>query len=393
MEQYAKTLAMIEDMDGCALWRVLLPVAELQRQGYTDIEWDSHKNPLVTYLFHEAWWRDHQYDAVILPRKHWETKHEWKANRWIDSLHNAGICVIYEMDDDLFSEDFERRLVTTKDYSPEKAKKRRGDILDTIERCDGMTVSSQRLATMVRHYVDTPVQVVPNYIDLRWFKGVQKENQRDPKLTGLTVGWAGGARPDADVEQMAKAWGILAKKYPQLTFVIMGFFPEIFYEHVPEERIAMIDWMPLESENSGFLVKWRPGYSYPAGLLNIDIGCCPLADTIFNRAKTYIKAMEYAASGAAVVASPTVYGQLIEHGVDGYIANSVEDWVEYLSALIEDYRHRHDISKALLAKVRKDHSLETQAWRWLYAWTELVRAHRQKQNGRILLPEGVNLYA
>jgi hypothetical protein len=79
--------------------------------------------------------------------------------------------------------------------------------------------------------------------------------------------------------------------------------------------------------------------------------------------------------------------------VDGYIANSVEDWVKYLSALIEDYRHRHDISKALLTKVRKDHSLETQAWRWLYAWTELVGAHRQKQNGQILLPKGVNLYA
>jgi len=219
---------------------------------------------------------------------------------------------------------------------------------------------------------------VPNFIDLRWFKRVQKAGQRDQNLTGLTIGWAGGARPDADVEDMAKAWGILAEKYPHVTFVIMGFFPKVFYEHVPEERIAHVDWMPIQT--------------YPIGMLNIDIGCCPLSNTVFNRAKTYIKAMEYAASGAAVVASPTVYGQLIEHGVDGYIARSVDDWVEYLSALIDDYRHRHDMSKALLAKVRKYHSLETQAWRWVLAWTELVEEYKKKQS-KILLPRGVELYA
>ena len=378
MGQHAKVLAMIEDLDGCALWRVLMPMTELQRQGYQDIEWDSHKNPLVTYLFHEAWWRDHPYDAVILPRKHWATKDQWKADRWFDALHKSNISVIYEIDDDLFSEDFEQRLVTTKGYTAEKAKSRRGDIMHTIRRCDGVTVSSQRLATMARQYVNLPIRVVPNYIDLRWFKKVQKSGQRDPKLTGLTIGWAGGARPDDDVEQMATAWGILAEKYPNITFVIQGHHAKVFYDNVPEERIAMIDWMPIDQ--------------YPIGMLNIDIGCCPLANTIFNRAKTFIKAMEYAASNAAVVASPTVYGQLIEHGVDGYIAHSVEDWVEYLSALIEDYRHRHDMSKALLKKVRKHHSLEGQAWRWLHAWTELVNEHKNsKQN--ILLPAGVSLNA
>jgi len=378
MGNYAKTLAMIEDMDGCALWRVLNPVAELQRQGYQDIDWDSHKNPLVSYVFHEAWWREHAYDAVILPRKHWKSGDQWKALRWFEALHSAGICVIYEMDDDLFSDDFEARLVTTKGYTPEKAKKRRGDIMETIRQCDGMTVSSQRLATMVRSKVDIPIRVVPNFIDLRWFKRVQKAGHRDDKLTGLTIGWAGGARPDADVEDMAKAWGILAEKYPHVTFVIMGFFPGVFYEHVPEERIAHVDWMPIQT--------------YPIGMLNIDIGCCPLSNTIFNRAKTYIKAMEYAASGAAVVASPTVYGQIIDHGVDGYIARSVDDWVEYLSALIDDYRHRQDMSHTLLAKVRKYHSLETQAWRWVQAWTELVDEYKRKQT-KILLPRGVSLNA
>lgn len=369
---------MIEDLDGCALWRILMPMTELQRQGYQDIEWDTHKNPLVSYLFHSAWWRDHQYDAVILPRKHWAIKDQWMADRWFESLHKANISVIYEIDDDLFSDDFERRLIAHRGYDKEKARERRGSIMNTISRCDGMTVSTQRLATMASQYVDIPIKVVPNYIDLRWFKQIQKRSQRDPNLTGVTVGWAGGWRLDSDIEQMAEAWGILAKKYPDVTFVVMGHNAGIFYNYLSPDRIAKIEWMPIDQ--------------YPAGLVNIDIGCCPLADHTFNRAKTFIKAMEYAASGAAVVVSPTVYGQLIEHGVDGYIAHTVEDWVEYLSALIEDYRHRHDISKALLAKVRKYHSLENHAWRWIHAWTELVKEHRG-QSRHILLPDGVSLHA
>jgi glycosyltransferase involved in cell wall biosynthesis len=132
---------------------------------------------------------------------------------------------------------------------------------------------------------------------------------------------------------------------------------------------------------------------YPAGMKNIDIGCCPLQDTIFNRAKTYIKAMEYAASGAPVVASPVVYHQIIEHGVDGYIAEGVDDWVEYLSRLVEDYSHRKEMAKRLLAKVRKYHSLENQVWRWVEAWTTLVEGFRNKNGSQILLPKGVTVNA
>ncbi|MHC4413608.1 MAG: glycosyltransferase [Planctomycetota bacterium] len=381
MEQHARVLAVPEEIDGCSLWRVFNPMNELFRQGYKDIDYDLHKNPLLDYLWTYQRWvtENHQYDAVVLPRKHWMIKHQWQANSWFSGLHKLGVMVIYELDDDLFTEHFERRLVEHKGYTPEYAKERRGWIINTIRRCDGMTVSSQRLATMLKQWVDIPIQVVPNYIDLRWFKQVQKRNQRDPKLTGLTVGWFGGWRQRHDLEEMIQAWGILAKKYKHITFVVFGHQPDFVTEYVSADRLYGIPWLPV--------------WGYPAGLLNIDIGCAPLADNTFNRAKTYIKAMEYAASGAAVVASPTVYGQLIEHGEDGYIAHTVEDWVEYLSALIDDYRHRHDMSKKLLAKVRKYHSLEGQAWRWVHAWTELVKAHRQKQNGRILLPEGVKLYA
>lgn len=366
---HAKTLTLVGEEDGCFLWRVGLPIAELQRQGYTGIEWGFRDDDRLAPLAHT-------FDAIILPRLHWPPEERTKADKWFEALHRAGLIIIYELDDDLFSDDFERRLVQLHGYTATFAKERRGCIMHTIQRCDGVTVSSQRVATMLRQYIDLPIKVVPNYIDLRWFQKVQKHAPR--KVKGLTIGWAGGNRPDSDVEMMALAWKEIARRYPHVTFVIQGHHAKTFYEHVPNERIAMLDWMPI--------------HSYPAGMKNIDIGCCPLGNTPFNRAKTYIKAMEYAAGGAAVVASPTVYGQIIAHGVDGYIAETVDEWTEYLSRLVEDYGHRKAMSKKLLAKVRREHTLEQNAWRWVEAWTDLVQQARARQRApRILIPDGVKV--
>jgi glycosyltransferase involved in cell wall biosynthesis len=321
----------------------------LQRQGFQGIEWGMKEDNMLAAIVHH-------FDAVILPRLSWPQIEREQQNRWFRALHRAGVAVIYEVDDDLFSDDFVRRLVNQHGKTKADAEERRECAIYTLRACDGVTVSGQRLATQVREFTDKPVKVVPNYIDLRWFKKIQKASDR--VVPGLTIGWAGGNRPDSDVEMMAIAWGRLAAKYPQVTFVIQGHHARAFYDNVPNERIAMIDWLPIEG--------------YPAGLVNIDIGCCPLGDTQFNRAKTYIKAMEYAASGAPVVASPTVYSQIIENGVDGYVANTVDEWESALSRLIEDYHHRRQMAKALLRKVRRFHSLEDNAWRWVAAWNEIV---------------------
>ena len=363
----ARVLALVGEMDGCTLWRVLLPFTELQHQGYAGVEWGMRDDDRLGAIAH-------QFDAVVLPRLHWPPSEQAKADRWFEALHRAGIAVIYEVDDDLFSDDFSRRLINLHGFSQEYAEERRQCILHTIRSCDGVTVSGQRLATMVSRYTDKPVRVVPNFIDLRWFKKVQKHTER--KVQGLTIGWAGGNRPDSDVSMMAEAWARIAKRYPKVTFVIQGHQPQVIYDLVPQERIAVLDWMPIDQ--------------YPAGLVNIDIGCCPLGDTQFNRAKTYIKAMEYAASGAAVVASPTVYSQLIEHGRDGYIAHSVDEWEQSLAELVESYDRRRELQRALLTKVRHYHSIERNAWRWVEAWSAIISDFRKQNQSQILTPHEVS---
>jgi glycosyltransferase involved in cell wall biosynthesis len=196
----------------------------------------------------------------------------------------------------------------------------------------------------------------------------------------LTIGWAGGIRPDKDVTDMAIAWGRVAKKFPDVKFVVMGHQAPIIYEHVPIDRIIAIDWMPVEE--------------YPAGMVEIDIGCCPLSDSPFNRAKTYIKAMEYAVTGAAVVASPTVYRQFIDNGSDGYICDSVDQWERALAELVSDESHRRGMAQRLLDKVEEHHSLEGNAWRWLVAWQDIIDDFRQRrQVTQIVTPSQMGVWA
>lgn len=350
-----RVLTLVPDRSACAMYRAFQPVAELQRQGAPlgAVEWAPHTDPRLEEVYLA-------FDAVVLARLRWEPHQREFGRRWVDALHRAGLFVWYEVDDDLFSpwivpQHVRGGILPTE--TPAQKEAYRLARIHALRLCDGVTVTSQRLATIVRQYTDAPVEVVPNALDWRWFKAVLKAG--GPRaVPGLTVGWAGGARPDADVLPMAWAWGQLAQKYPALTFVVQGHQARPIYEAVPAQRIRAIDWLPLDA--------------YPLGLRNVDIACCPLADVPFNRAKSPIKAWEAAAAGAVVVASPTIYRQTLTHGEDGYLCATKEDWLAALERLVRDAAERTRVAGNLRRRVAGELSLEHNAWRWPAAWARLA---------------------
>ena len=74
-----------------------------------------------------------------------------------------------------------------------------------------------------------------------------------------------------------------------------------------------------------------------------DIGIAPLADTGFNRCKSAIKTLDYAALGLAVLASdvPAYRGSLA-----GLVGNSAAEWFDALARLVRDPRRRHAQARA-----------------------------------------------
>jgi len=101
-------------------------------------------------------------------------------------------------------------------------------------------------------------------------------------------------------------------------------------------------------------------------LHSIDIGLMPLPDTEWTRGKCAFKAIQYMASGIPVVASPVgITPDLIQHGVNGLLASSSDDWFRELERLICDPELRGRIAVAGRKTVEQSYSLEKWAPRFV----------------------------
>jgi glycosyltransferase involved in cell wall biosynthesis len=344
-------LALIDEVNGPNLWRVLQPITALEKAGYA-CGWDFKSADLLGLVAPHV-------DGYLLPRISWPPSHRRTAEAWFQSIRKQGKFAVYDMDDDvLTSQETHRRvdLDWMEGKTLEQLEAERFERIWAMQQCDGVTVTTQRLATIARQFTQKPVIVVPNAIDVPWFRGIVNATKRE--IPGLTIGWAGGRRHDRDVEQMAEAWGRIARySGGGIQFVVQGWVPPIILERVPSDRLTVLPWMKAET--------------YPSGIAQIDIGCCAVADTPFNRAKSNIKAMEFAVAGAAVVASPTLYSGIVEDGKSGYIAETADEWGAALGKLVRSNPERQMMARRLLRTVEKHHSLAGNLWRWPAAWATI----------------------
>lgn len=334
----------------CNLWRVWQPTRLLQRRGYF-AEWgwynDPKNGPLLPY-----------FDAFVLCRIGWSQNRVRGGERTFAGLRSGGGKVFYECDDDLLSPGSAEHQ--HRGMQDDKTRKALEDELAwsrwTVERCDGVTVSTQYLASTVRRYTAAPVEVVPNMIAVEWFRDVQARVCR--LVPPVTIGWAGGKRPDRELLPMAEAWARVARRYPHVRFLLVGHHPRVVSKRLPPDRLHRVPWLAVDD--------------YPMGLVGIDIGCCPLERLTFNLCKSPIKSWEYGLSGAAVVASPTVYRECVDHGRSGYLAETADEWEEALSRLVEREEERRAMAAALERDVVERWSLERNVWRWPAAWHRLM---------------------
>jgi glycosyltransferase involved in cell wall biosynthesis len=67
-----------------------------------------------------------------------------------------------------------------------------------------------------------------------------------------------------------------------------------------------------------------------------DVGIMPLHDTAWERGKCAYKLLQVMAAGKPVIASPVgANRQVVQHGVNGFLADSPEEWVDALHRLAD----------------------------------------------------------
>lgn len=126
------------------------------------------------------------------------------------------------------------------------------------------------------------------------------------------------------------------------------------------ERVMGLPCKPIEL-GATTTMEW------PKALTKLGIGIAPLADTEFNRAKSWLKPLELAAVGVPSVYSPRrEYMKLNQLGI-GYAAQKPKHWYTVLRRLLNNRIERHDVAQRGL-EIAKTMILEDHAMEWYDAW-------------------------
>lgn len=92
-----------------------------------------------------------------------------------------------------------------------------------------------------------------------------------------------------------------------------------------------------------------------------QIGVVPVKASPWSRWKFFFKLIQYMSLGLPVVATPTGSNlEIVEHGVNGFLADSPEEWYRYLKDLINNPELRASMGEAARNKVETEFSLTRQ---------------------------------
>ncbi len=161
----------------------------------------------------------------------------------------------------------------------------------------------------------------------------------------------GALNREKEAAQIAPVINRLLDEYPQLRVEVI--YDKTFYDALKTDRknfTELCDYM-----------------TYKKTLWNSDILLMPLEDTVFSSMKSDLKFIEAASHSVVAVASPVVYGKVINHRENGIIFHDMQECEQQLRDLIEQPDLRASITRAAYDYVQK-HRLLSQHYRERYDW-------------------------
>jgi glycosyltransferase involved in cell wall biosynthesis len=281
---------------GCGYYRMLLPLGELTRRGH-DV------------AICGTWVRQPDYDVAVAER----IGNRGEVDRWRALAEHAAL--VYEVDDDLFNVEPTNLRAYPMLSDPEL----RRDMARCIALSDLVTVSTQPLAEVVGQF-NPNVAVLPNHID-----AAMLELQR-PRRERVTVGWAGGDSHLLDLQVAAGQLRRFLDRNPAVDMHFVG-----------------TDYSRLVRRTCRY-TPFQAGVWNYYQVIDFDVGLAPLASNVFNRSKSHIRCLEYAALGVPVVASDVpAYRGIVIDGVTGFLVRRDHEWQPRLRDLVNDEAMRAEM--------------------------------------------------
>lgn len=362
MTDSPRVTAYAADASGCGYYRVIWPSEALQRQGHDvkavqprDRKMElrvSRDTDQVIGLDSDP---SQEMDVLVLQR----VTHPWVAQA-VRYYRSYGVAVVVDMDDDLNaihpSNPAFAMMHPKSAADPRRGERRAHSWKYLAQACRDATLVTVSTPALLPVYAPQGHgRVVPNYLppaytrllhqdsDLIGWPASLHSHPDDPSVTGGALARlvADGARftVGGNPAGCGRAFGLPGSRDPEG----MG-------------EVGILDW--------------------GATVARLGIGISPLADTRFNRSKSWLKPLEMSAAGVPWVGSPREEYRRIHALGAGVLADTPRRWYRELERLRRSETARSELSAAGREAVR-ELTVERQAWRWAEVYEEAVRIQRR----------------
>lgn len=361
------------DSGGCGQFRLILAAEELIKQGH-DIDLRPPEKRDIRLKISGDRRRDREAhteevigletDVIVLQR----VTHQFMAEA-VPILRRKGVAVVIDVDDDLTT--IHPSNPAYSGYHPKNQWR--------IDRTNGeySRNSWHHLVAACREATTVTVST-PALLDVYATRG-----QGKVIFNHLPAQYYGVDHVDSDLI----GWPAALVSHPDDPSALGGALARLCADpgafRVVGDPTACGNAFGLARDPSGFGTV-IPFDEWPRRVAELGIGIAPLADTRFNRCKSWLKPMELSALGVPWVGSPRAEYERLHRMGAGLLADTPNRWFKALRRLQQSPALREELSAAG-REIADRYRLEPNAWRWLEAWHGAYDRERLGDRSRVII--------
>lgn len=284
--------------------------------------------------------RANNFDIVFIQREAFMTGSTFFEKKFASSKAK----LIFDFDDSIWLLDTSE---ANKKWEWMKSTKKTGKICSL----SNLVFAGNRYLADYAKQFNKNVKIIPTTINTSTFqrKGEYENNDK------ICIGWSGSHTTIKHFEEATPILKRIKKKYGEkVYFKVMG-----DATYVNEE--LDIKGIPWSSETEVQVIS------------SFDIGIMPLPDDEWVKGKCGLKGLSYMAMEVPTIMSRVgVNNEIINEGINGFLASDEEEWINKISQLIESFELRKKLGSNARKTVIEDYSVESQKNIYLMHFNELL---------------------
>lgn len=207
-------------------------------------------------------------------------------------------------------------------------------IKNVMKYSDCVLAGNNYLAAKAKKSGATDIVIFPTVIDINRYK-LKSHNSVQNKII---IGWIGSPSTFKYMQKLNAVFSRLNEKH-FFELHIIGACETLDFNGC----VKYLKWS--EAAEANFIA-------------NLDIGIMPLEDTPWELGKCAYKIIQYMGGGLPVVASAIgMNKEVVDHGVNGFLAENESDWIEKLTELLNDAALRKKFGENGRQKIEREYNL------------------------------------